>query len=85
MRNFKQILNFDKSKGIIETQSGVLLKDVLGLIVEAGWFVPVTPGSKYVSIGGMVANNVHGKNISNNQIKHHILELKILNLSLIHI
>ena len=78
MRNFKQILNFDKSKGIIETQSGVLLKDVLGLIIEAGWCVPVTPGSKYVSMGGMIANNVHGKNIINNQIKHYILELKIL-------
>ena len=79
MKNFKQVLNFDKAKGIIEAQSGVLLKDVLGLIVEAGWFVPVTPGSKYVSIGGMVANNVHGKNITNNQIKHYILELKVLN------
>ena len=79
MKNFKQVLNFDKAKGIIEVQSGVLLKDVLGLIVEAGWFVPVTPGSKYVSIGGMVANNVHGKNITNNQIKHYILELKVLN------
>ncbi len=79
MKNFKQVLNFDKASGIIEAQSGVLLKDVLGLIVEAGWFVPVTPGSKYVSIGGMVANNVHGKNITNNQIKHYILELKILN------
>ena len=55
-----------------------MLKDVLSLIIEQGWCVPVTPGSKYVSIGGMVANNVHGKNIINNQIKHHILELKIL-------
>ena len=78
MKNFKQILNFDKSKGIIEAESGVLLKDVLSLIIEAGWCVPVTPGSKYVSLGGMIANNVHGKNILNNQIKHHILELKIL-------
>ena len=41
MKNFKQVLNFDKAKGIIEAQSGVLLKDVIGLIVEAGWFVPV--------------------------------------------
>ncbi len=78
MKNFKQILNFDGSQGIIEAQSGVLLKDILGLTIEAGWCVPVTPGSKYVSIGGMIANNVHGKNISNNQIRHHILELKIL-------
>ena len=78
MKNFNQILSFDKSDGIIEAQSGVLLKDILSLIIEQGWCVPVTPGSKYVSIGGMVANNVHGKNIINNQIKHHILELKIL-------
>jgi len=78
MKNFNQVVNFDKIKGIIEVQSGVLLKNILNLIVSEGWCVPVTPGTKYVSIGGMIANNIHGKNILNNQIKHHVVEIKIL-------
>ncbi len=78
MKNFNQVLNFDKTEGIIEAQSGVLLKNILNLIVSEGWCVPVTPGTKYVSIGGMIANNVHGKNILNNQIKHHVVEIKVL-------
>jgi len=78
MKNFNQVVDFDKTEGIIEAQSGVLLKNILNLIVSEGWCVPVTPGTKYVSIGGMIANNVHGKNILNNQIKHHVVEIKIL-------
>ena len=45
-----------------------------------GWFIPVTPGTKYVSIGGMVANNVHGKNVNKNQLKYYINQIKLLNL-----
>ncbi len=40
--------------------------------------MPITPGTKYVSLGGMVANNIHGKNIINNQLKHFIKEIKLL-------
>ena len=78
MKNFNSVINFNKEEGIIEVQSGTLLKDVLKMIISEGWFIPVTPGTKYVSIGGMVANNVHGKNTLNNQIKHHVEEIKIL-------
>ena len=46
MKNFKQVLNFDKAKGTIEVQSGVLLKEVLGLIVEAGEYLPWAALSK---------------------------------------
>ena len=55
MKNFKKIIHFDKEKGIIEVESGLLLKELLETIVPLGWFIPVTPGSKYVSTGGMVA------------------------------
>ena len=78
MKNFNQVVDFNKREGIIEVQSGALLKNILSLILNEGWCIPVTPGTKYVSIGGMIANNIHGKNILNNQIKNHVVEIKIL-------
>ena len=78
MKNFNQIKYFNKKKGIIEIESGVLLKDFITKITDYKWFVSVTPGTKYVSLGGMVANNIHGKNIINNQLKHFIKEIKLL-------
>ena len=56
------MINFDKKKGKIKVQSGILLKNLLEKTIPDGWSVPVSPGTKYVSIGGMVVSNVHGKN-----------------------
>ena len=75
MSELKSIISFDKKNGIIEVESGLLLKDLLRIIIPNGWFVPTTPGTKYVSLGGMVANNIHGKNIKKNHIKHYIKKL----------
>ena len=52
MENFNQIKYFDEKKGIIEVESGMLLRDLLPIIIKKGWFVPVTPGTKHVSFGG---------------------------------
>ena len=57
-----KIIHFDHKKGIVKIEAGVLLKDLLELIIPHGWFIPTTPGTKYVTIGGMIANNIHGKN-----------------------
>lgn len=57
-----RILSFDKSTGLLECEAGLVLADLLEIFVPRGWFVPVTPGTKYVSIGGMIAADVHGKN-----------------------
>ena len=81
MKNFNQIKYFDKKNGIIEIESGLILKDLLSIIIEKNWFIPVTPGTKYVSLGGMIANNVHGKNIYRNQIKYYVKEIKLLRLN----
>ncbi len=60
-----RILAFDAESGRLTCEAGFLLADLLAIFVPRGWFVPVTPGTKHVTIGGMIAADVHGKN-------HHI-------------
>ena len=63
--NLDKILTFDDKLGIIKCQSGVLLSKILEIIVPSGYFLPVTPGTKFITIGGAFASDIHGKN-------HHI-------------
>lgn len=60
--SMSRFISFDHENGVIRCDAGVCLKDLLEFIVPHGWFVQVTPGTKYVTIGGMIANDVHGKN-----------------------
>ena len=57
-----RFLAFDEQNGIIECEAGVLLSDLLDIAVSHGWFPPVVPGTKFVTIGGLIAADVHGKN-----------------------
>jgi hypothetical protein len=57
-----KFISFDKQNGIFECESGVLLADVLAVIVPEGFFLPVTPGTKLITVGGAIGSNVHGKN-----------------------
>ncbi|MEQ8336341.1 MAG: FAD-binding oxidoreductase [Cyclobacteriaceae bacterium] len=59
---YNKFLDFDIENGIIACQAGVTLEEVLDVCVPKGWFLPVTPGTKYVTLGGAVASDVHGKN-----------------------
>lgn len=77
-KHFNKIINFDAGKGLINVESGVLLKELITHVAPKGWFPPICPGTKYVTVGGMIASNVHGKNSKKNQIKYYIKELKIL-------
>lgn len=60
--SFSSILSFDEKNGVIVVESGVTLDQVLQIIVSKGWFLPVTPGTKFITVGGAVAGDVHGKN-----------------------
>lgn len=62
MQGIKKILSFDRKTGRITCEAGVSLDDLLTLTVKDGWFLPVTPGTKFATIGGIIANDVHGKN-----------------------
>jgi len=55
-------ISFDDESGVISCESGVTLAEILRIAVPRGWFLPVTPGTRYVSVGGAIANDVHGKN-----------------------
>ena len=73
-----RIINFDKDNGIITAQAGVTLKEILDIAVPAGWFLPVIPGTKYVTLGGAVASNVHGKNAFRaGEFAKHVYEIKL--------
>tara|TARA_B110000003_G_C16647710_1_gene532802 strand:+ start:1883 stop:3172 length:1290 start_codon:yes stop_codon:yes gene_type:complete len=64
-RKYNYFIDFDESSGLLKLQSGVLLQDILEIFVPLGWFLKVTPGTKFVTVGGAIASDVHGKN-------HHI-------------
>ena len=53
---------WDPATGILRAEAGTSLGDVLRLVVPQGWFLPVVPGTEFVTLGGAVANDVHGKN-----------------------
>lgn len=54
-------IDFDKTTGLLRCEAGVSLADILAICVPHGWFLPATPGTKFVTLGGAVANDVHGK------------------------
>ncbi len=57
-----RFLSFDVNTGILRCEAGCSLAEIIHLFLPRGWFLPVAPGTKYVSIGGAIASDVHGKN-----------------------
>ena len=74
-----RFLDFDERQGILRCEAGVSLDEVLKLIVPRGWFLPVTPGTKFVSVAGAVANDIHGKNHhSSGTFGRHVTSFELL-------
>lgn len=61
-RRLDRMLVFDEATGSLTCEAGTLLSDIVAIFVPRGWFPPVTPGTKFVTVGGMIASDVHGKN-----------------------
>src|ERR1700679_1502021 len=57
-----RLIHFDPETGILTAESGITLAQILDFAVPRGFFLPVTPGTKYVTLGGAIANDIHGKN-----------------------
>lgn len=57
-----RVLAFDREKGILECEGGLSLAAIIRLVQPQGWFLPTTPGTKFVTVGGAIAADVHGKN-----------------------
>ncbi len=60
--HLRRFISFDEDEGLLCCEAGVSLAEILELVVPRGWFIPVSPGTKFVSVGGAIANDVHGKN-----------------------
>lgn len=65
MRGLDRFIEADWQNGVILVEAGITLAEILAASIPHGWFLPVTPGTRFATVGGAIANDVHGKN-------HHI-------------
>ncbi|WP_312992928.1 FAD-binding oxidoreductase [Chryseobacterium flavum] len=78
-KKLNKFIGFDRLNGIIECESGVLLSEVLEIAVPQGYFLYVTPGTKFVSVGGAIASDVHGKNHhAEGCFSEYVIEFKLM-------
>lgn len=61
-RGLDRFIAFDAEAGLLTAEAGVSLDEILRLVVPRGWFLPTTPGTRFVTLAGAIANDVHGKN-----------------------
>ena len=61
-RKLDRLISFDRDSGLLRCEAGITFEEILKIIVPQGWFLPVVPGTKLVTVGGAIANDIHGKN-----------------------
>ena len=62
LKNISKILDLDQENGEIECEAGITLKQIQDLIIPLGWILPVVAGTQFITLGGAIANDIHGKN-----------------------
>lgn len=79
MRRLNRMLSFDASTRVLHCEAGVSLEEIIDTFLPRGYFLPVTPGTRFVTVGGAIANDVHGKNHHvDGCFSAHVLELELL-------
>ena len=58
---FNKIISFDEETGILKAESGITINEMIKFLLPKGWFLKVTPGTKFATLGGCIASDVHGK------------------------
>jgi len=70
---------FDAVSGVLSCDAGVSLFEILKVFVPKGWFIPVSPGTRFVTVGGAIASDVHGKNHHlDGTFGQHVVSLQLL-------
>jgi len=78
-RPLNRFISFDIQQGVLRCEAGVSLTEILELSVPQGWFLPITPGTQFVTVGGAIANDVHGKNHHGaGTFGRHVLQFELL-------
>jgi FAD/FMN-containing dehydrogenase len=78
-RGLDHFIHFDQQTGILRCEAGVTFREILCLVMPLKWFLPVTPGTQFVTIAGAVANDVHGKNHHRaSSFGRHVIQLELL-------
>jgi decaprenylphospho-beta-D-ribofuranose 2-oxidase len=79
MERLNRFLSFDDKKGLLRAEAGTSLEEILQTFIPRGWFIPVTPGTKYVTLGGCLAADIHGKNHHiDGTFGSHVVEIELL-------
>lgn len=77
--SLNNVVKFDTESGIIICESGISISQINKITIPKGWFVPVTPGSSYVTLGGAIASDIHGKNHHlDGTFSKHILSISLM-------
>ena len=79
LSKFKKFLELDEKNGLIHCSANLTIEEIIDTTLKKDWFLKVTPGSKFVSVGGLIASDVHGKNHHiDGTFCNHLVEIEIL-------
>ncbi|MEW5692084.1 MAG: FAD-binding oxidoreductase [Candidatus Hydrogenedentota bacterium] len=79
MLKLDRFISFDEEGGVLTCEAGVSLQTILDLFIPRGWFLSVTPGTKFITVGGAIASDVHGKNHHKDGcFSEHLLSIDIM-------